>query len=106
VTGFWRPTTGNLESWIAAQAVEIIAVLIPRRDRRHARSDHLGIGMPHAMGITIIRQRRGDHFCKAELSCDLAQHDDTAIRRQTAAIEGRSQWFGSDRRETGQACRL
>jgi hypothetical protein len=86
-TALGRPADGDLQRRIAAQLIEIVAILVAGCDRHHARQRHLGVGVRNAPGIARIANRFGNRLGQPEPRRNLAQHDQPAIRGQSAGIE-------------------
>ena len=86
--GHGRAATGDLHRRIGAQCVGVIAILITGRNQHHAHERHVGVGGGDAQGIANVGERQRDHVGDAEAQRDLAQHDDAAVRRAVAAVEG------------------
>jgi len=87
VARYRQPVERQLEHWIAAQRIAVIAVLIARDDRQRAEADDLGDAMRDPP-----RRARVDHATRQPIgnpqpALDLAEHQQPAIRRQMPAIE-------------------
>ena len=81
-----RSVAGDQQRRIVAQRVEIVGILIARRDRHHARRHHGAVAVHDEQLIAGIRQRIGDHAGQLQAVCGLAQHDQAAIRCEIASV--------------------
>ena len=80
-------TDGNLQSWIGAQHIDVVAVLVAGSDHQHPRPCHLGVAVTDASRIAVIVERAGDRLGQTQANLDLAKNDKAAIRGQAAGIE-------------------
>jgi hypothetical protein len=55
-TAVRHPTTSELEGWVFAQPIKIIAVLMAATDREYARTDNAIERMGHPFRITLVRK--------------------------------------------------
>jgi len=52
-----QSATGQLESWILAQMIEVIAVLIPAANRENPSTNDAAKGMRHSLRGALIRKQ-------------------------------------------------
>jgi hypothetical protein len=69
------------------QPVEVDGILVPARDRRHARHYHLEHLMTNAARIAPIRHGIGKPPADAELALRLLQQQQTGVRGLVAALK-------------------
>ena len=87
----------QLEQRIAAQAGRIVAVLVAGGDHQHPEADDVGDRMDGAAGIARIVDAGGETAGDFEPALDLAQHQQTAVGRQPAAIEPGDEFLAGNR---------
>ena len=67
--------TGDLECRIGLERIDVIAILMPRRDHHRAGEHHGGVRVRDQQRIARVGDVFGDAGCDVELARDLAQHD-------------------------------
>ena len=87
VAAFGRAVAGDQQRGIVTQRIEIVAILVARRDRHHARRDHCRIGVRDEQRIARVGERPGDHIGHAQPQRRLTQHDQAAVRCEIAGVQ-------------------
>ena len=87
----------HLEYRINAKAVGVVAVLVAGRDHQQAEADDFGESVSDLIWRTRIPDAVGQTIGHAQSLLDFAQDQDTAVRRQQAAIEFRDHGLARDR---------
>ena len=82
-----RTIQRQLEHRVGAQRIGIIAVLVSGGDHQHAKADHLGQPVRNPLRRTRVPQARGQAIGQSQPTFDLAQGQQSAFRRQPAAIK-------------------
>ena len=82
-----RQIERHLEHRIAAQRIGVVAVLIARRDHQQAKANDVGYRMRDMVGSARVLDAGGHALGDAKAALDLAQSQNTAVRRQLAAVE-------------------
>ena len=77
----------HLERRIEAQAGRVVSVFVAGGDINSPKADDVRQRVHGAGGITRIPDAGGQTIGDREPALDLAQHQQTAIRRQSAAVE-------------------
>jgi len=85
-----QTTAGQLEGGIAAQAVEVVAVLVAAADREQAGADHVGEPVGDARGIAAVGDQLGEAVGDAETALNSGQKHDATIRGNPPTVEGGS----------------
>ena len=93
---------GDLQAWIVAQFVEIVAVFIAGRNRHAARRDHIAVAVRDARRVACVDERACDHVSQPEQVRHLAQHNDACVRRQVAAVTRGCERLRLRRRQVGK----
>jgi hypothetical protein len=69
------------------QRIGIVAVFITGGDHQHAKANDLGQPVHHPLRRTRVLQARGQAIGQSQPSFDLAQGQQSALRRQPAAVK-------------------
>ena len=89
--------TGQLEGRIETQSIKIITVLIAAGNSEQARPDHVGVSVRRACRVAFVVQARGQQVGKPEPSLDRGKQQNTAVRRQSSAVEPGAQFLALNR---------
>ena len=87
----------HLEYRVVPQFVAVVGVLVPRRDRKHPKPQHLLDRVIDAIGITAILQAGREARCNAQMPLDPAQQQHARIRRQHPAVESYAHFLAANR---------
>jgi len=82
-----QPAAGQLERRIAAQMIEIIAILVAARDGEDAGPDHVRNTVHDASRIAPLGEYAGQLLGHAEAPVRHGEKNDAAIRCQPATVE-------------------
>jgi hypothetical protein len=82
--------------------VEVVGILVPRRDRHHSRRHHRPIGADDEQRVALIGERVGDHGGQIEATGRLAQHHKPAVRGQVAGVARGCKRPACDRSQAGE----
>ncbi len=91
-----QPPAGKLEGGIAAQAIEVIGVLVAAGDRQHAGTQNVGDTVGDQRRVTRIGDQRCQTFGNPDPPLGRRQKHDAAIGRQAPAIEGGGEFLAAD----------
>ena len=77
--------------------VSVVAVFVARRDHQQSEADDVGQCVQRATGIASILDAGGQTLGHREPPFDLTQQQQTAVGRQTAAVEPGDHFFPGNR---------
>jgi hypothetical protein len=89
VAVFGQPVHRQLEQRISPQAVGVVAVLVAGGDHQHAEADDLIEPVHDALGRPRVMDAGREPLGDSQPLFDLAQHQQTPIRRHQCAVEAR-----------------
>ena len=82
-----KPRHGQLEHWVGAQPVGVVAVLVASRNHQQAEADDLVKAMHDALWVAWIPDAGRQPFGHVKALLHLAQHQQPAIGAKVAAVE-------------------
>ena len=77
----------HLEDWIDAKGIGVVAVLMASRDHQQAETNDVGEPVRDQFGYARINDAGGQTLGNAKTLLNLAQDQNTGIRRQQPAVE-------------------
>ncbi len=86
VAAFRLAVAGEHQGGIVAQGIEVVGILIARRDRHHARGHHGAVAVGDEERIARVGHRVGNHRSHTGTKCTLAQHDQAAVGGEVAGV--------------------
>jgi hypothetical protein len=95
-TGVGQAPAGELEGWIGAQPVEIVAVLIAAGNGEDAGAQDIGHDLGDPLRIAPVPDRRGEPVRQLQAPLGRSQQHDAAVRCDPSAIERGSDLFASN----------
>ena len=94
--GVGQTSAGELEGWIGAQGVEIVAILVAAADREDAGPDHVGEAVDDSGRIAAVRDQAGQPLGNPEAPLRERQQHDTPVRREATAVESGCDFLAID----------
>jgi hypothetical protein len=86
VPAFRLAVAGEHQGRIEAQGVEVVGILMARRDRHHAGGHHGAVAVGDEQLIARVGHRVGHHRGHAGAQCALAQHDQASVGGEIAGV--------------------
>ena len=83
----WSQIMRHLEDWIDAKGIGVVAVLMASRDHQQAETNDVGEPVRDQFGYARINDAGGQTLGNAKTLLNLAQDQNTGIRRQQPAVE-------------------
>ena len=82
-----KPTTGQLEAGIAAQTIEIVAILVAARDGEHPRAQDVGHAVRHKVRVARVGDQARKLVGDAQAPLGSGEQHHAAIGCQAPAVE-------------------
>ncbi len=82
-----QPIQRQFEHRVGTQRIGIVAVFITGGDHQHAKADDLGQPVHNTLRRTRVLHARGQAVGQSQPTFDLAQGQQSAFRRQPAAVK-------------------
>jgi hypothetical protein len=94
------PLDTEFEEGIAAEAIGIVSVRIPRRNLIEALGQQVAPWMVYVGLVALIMDRRREALGQPNLAVDASQEEGTKVRRPGSTLESRPDSLTGDRRKT------